>query len=60
MKCSNCNKEIKNELGMKLLNSDGDFACNEKCKKEYNSKKDKFFNEIVHNEKKTINYLKGN
>ena len=31
---------------MKLLNNDGDFACNEKCKKKYEKDKDLFFENI--------------
>ena len=51
MICSNCGKEIINELECKLLNADGDFACNKKCEESYKKKRDYFFNVVIHDDK---------
>lgn len=34
---------------MKLLNGDGDFACDDKCKEKYKNDKDSFFANIDNN-----------
>lgn len=46
MKCFNCHKEITDEREIILVSQDGDFVCNEKCKQEYERKKEEFFNNI--------------
>ena len=57
MKCFHCQQEIKrNRI---LINQDGDFVCDEKCKKNYEKERDYFFNSIVHSEKETKNWLLG-
>jgi hypothetical protein len=58
MKCFSCNQTIKNELEMKLLNSDGDFACDEKCKKKYKDDKDSFFENIDNDQWYEKNFFK--
>ena len=45
MKCSN-EKCIKNPLDYIIINEDGDFVCDEKCKIEYEKQKETFFNNI--------------
>ena len=55
MKCFHCHKEIKRN-GI-LISQDGDFVCDEKCKEKYEKERDYFFNNIVHSEKETKNWL---
>ncbi len=38
---------------------DGDFVCNERCKREYEEQKAHFFNDICHSEEKTEQWLMG-
>jgi len=48
MICFNCKRKI---IGNGIvINIDGDFVCNEKCKEEYKKEMDHFFNVIVNNE----------
>ena len=42
MKCCSCQKEIEG-MGV-LLNGDGDFVCNEKCKQSFYNEMDKVCN----------------
>lgn len=43
----NCNNNpFDNELEMKLATVDGDFACCQKCLKEYEKQKKEFFDNI--------------
>lgn len=46
MRCFQCKKEIKYEHKSILLNTDGDFACDEKCKSDFIKERDKFFENI--------------
>ena len=55
MKCFNCKKEIKNEI-KSIHIGDGDFVCDDKCKKEYIKLKDVFLKNIG-NDKWYKNYL---
>lgn len=51
MKCFVCKKEIKNdELTAILISGDGDFACSEKCKKQYQNDERMFFDNIDNDE----------
>lgn len=58
MECSYCNKEIKNELSMILINEDGDFVCNEQCKEKYIEERNNFFQYISNDEWYEKNYFK--
>ena len=49
MKCANCDKEFYSNG--KLLNVDGDFACNSICEKEYIKERDYFMNVVIHDDK---------
>ncbi len=51
MKCCHCNNKIENELDMVLMTPDGDFACNKDCATQYETARDKFFTETIHNDK---------
>jgi len=51
MSCVQCKQPLK-EWDMHMVNADGDFACSIECKKEYEKERDRFFNEIVHDDKK--------
>ena len=57
MKCFNCGEKITGTRHR--LNADGDFACSERCQREYEQKKDRFFREIVHNEELMKLWWKG-
>ena len=50
--CSQCGKDVeKDPSGGILINCDGDFVCNEECKKEYEKEKEHFFNHVIGNDK---------
>ncbi len=51
IECFNCQGDA-DVLGAILISPDGDFVCNKKCKEEYEKKRDKFFNETIHDDKK--------
>ena len=57
MICFQCQEKFYNN-GI-LVSADGDFVCNEKCQKDYECEKAKFFNEIVYSEEKTKQWLLG-
>lgn len=57
MKCFNCKKEITDESKSIHL-CDGDFVCDENCKKEYREKRYEFFNNIG-NDEWYKNYMGG-
>ena len=58
MKCFQCDKEIKNELDMELLNADGDFGCNKQCKEAYEKEKAHFLNVVIHDNKLFHDWLR--
>lgn len=41
----NCRREVP-EYGAVLISCDGDFVCNEKCKREYEGQRDRFFSNL--------------
>ena len=47
-KCANnkCNKDPLNSIYSICVTIDGDFVCDEHCKKEYEKQKNDFFNNI--------------
>jgi len=51
MSCVTC-KQPLNEWSMFMVNEDGDFACSTECKQAYEKERARFFNEIVHDDKK--------
>ena len=57
MNCSHCGKKIEGN-GV-LINTDGDFVCNDKCKNGYEKERDHFFDDIVQSPEKTEAWLKG-
>jgi len=57
LKCFHCQNKIKGN-GI-LISADGDFVCDEKCKKGYEREKEHFLNYIVHSEEKTEKWLLG-
>lgn len=57
MKCSACNKEIKNENSMILISCDGDFVCDKKCKTEYTQKRKEFYKTVINNPRKFEKWL---
>lgn len=54
-----CNKNPLDSVTAILVSQDGDFVCNEHCKKEYEEQRDHFFNEICHSEEATEKWLMG-
>lgn len=61
IKCEVCGKKLDSVPGFStehvLLTPDGDFACSDKCAKEWEKKRDKFFNEILPDDKKFASWL---
>jgi len=57
MKCFYCQKEMEDD-GI-FLNADGDFVCDEICKKAYETARDDFFDRIVHDEDLTKRWILG-
>jgi len=51
MSCVQCKGEL-NEWTLIIVNADGDFACSVECKQAYKKERARFFNEIVHDDKK--------
>lgn len=50
MACFVCKGEVPEYGGIHIV--DGDFVCSEKCKKEYEKRRDHFFNVVIHDDKK--------
>jgi hypothetical protein len=52
MKCANekCDKNPMDSMDAISVNIDGDFACNEDCKKEYEKQRNEFFENIGNDE----------
>ena len=57
MKCSQCHKEINNELDMVLINVDGDFVCSKQCQSDYEVEKNHFLNNIIHDDRKYSKWI---
>ena len=57
MKCFHCHKEMSGD-GI-LISPDGDFVCNEKCKRGYEKERDYFFDVLIHNDNKMEAWLLG-
>lgn len=55
----NCKEDALNSIAAVIVNLDGDLACCFKCQKEYERQKERFFNVIVHDEKKCERWLQG-
>ena len=53
--CFNCQKEGYNPIHI----GDSDFVCSEKCRIEFENRRDNFLNNIVHSETEVILYLIG-
>ena len=62
MKCVNntCTNNPDNSINSICVNIDGDFACNNHCKVEYEKQRDHFFNNICISSKATAKWLLGN
>jgi hypothetical protein len=59
MKCSNdnCGKNPDDSPVKIIVNCDGDAACGEKCKKEYEKQKAYFFGVIIRDDKEYNNWM---
>ena len=50
MICSFCHKKIKHEYRAICITIDGDFVCDEECKKGWEKERDHFFNVTIHDD----------
>lgn len=57
IKCCYCGGDVEKHINPILISPDGDFVCDETCKKNYENERDKFFNDIIHDDKKFENWL---
>lgn len=53
----NCGKNPMDSLAHVVVNCDGDMACDEHCRAEYEKQRDKFFNETIHDDDKFAEYM---
>lgn len=58
IKCVNCGGPAEG-LNSRLVNLDGDFACSNKCFREYDEKRRHFFEEELSSEARTKEWLFG-
>jgi len=58
MKCIHCHNEIVDESNMILITIDGDFACTPDCKTKFETERDRFLNEVIHDDKKMEQWWK--
>jgi len=56
MKCTVCENQCL-EYGAKLLTIDGDFACSDLCKEQYEKERDHFLNTVIHDDQLFSNWL---
>ncbi len=61
MSCMNtdCNNNPLNSIDAICVSCDGDFVCNERCKRQYEQQRDRFFNVICQSEELTEEWLNG-
>lgn len=57
IKCIQCGENAEKHGTEILINSDGDFVCSEKCKQQYEKERERFFNEIINDDKKFNNWM---
>ena len=57
MKCAQCGGNA-DTLDKRLLTMDGDFACSEACEKKYKAERDRFFNDVIHDDDKMAKWWK--
>lgn len=56
MRCDYCNKKIKENQSYEVTAPDGDHF-HEKCLAKHEAKRDKFFNETIHDDSKFAKWL---
>jgi len=59
MKCIHCHKEITNEYETILVTIDGGVACTADCKTKFETERDRFFNEVIHDDKLMEQWWRG-
>lgn len=59
IKCFNCEKEIDIDKALRL-NNDADYVCDEKCKEEYEKKRDYFLSTVIQSDSLMNEWWKGN
>ena len=52
MKCIHCHEKIEDESRMILITVDGDFACTPECKTRFETARDHFLNDVIHDDAK--------
>lgn len=59
IRCVNddCGKNPLDNPNHVVVNTDGDMACDEHCKREYEKQRDHFFNVIIHDDAKFAAYM---
>jgi len=58
MNCIQCKKEIQDGDTITPVNYDGDMVCGMICLSMYKRDKEKFFEEVVHDEKKFQEWMR--
>lgn len=59
IKCCNCDGDA-DVPGAICISIDGDFVCSQKCKEEYERKREHFLSVVVHDDAKMDAWWKGN
>ena len=59
MKCVQCKQEIRDGQTIIPVTPDGDMVCGLICKGLYERERERFFNKVVHDDKKFEDWMKG-
>ena len=61
IKCvnENCERNPLDSISAVVVTVDGDFACSEECKREWEKQRDYFLENILPDERRTEQWLKG-
>lgn len=57
MKCSYCGKDLSCKINPVLLNCDGDFVCDDECKRKHKEEMDHFCSITLKDDKKFAAWL---
>lgn len=55
----NCDKDPDASINCVVVTIDGDLACDEECKREYEKQRDHFFNHTIHSDAAMTDWWKG-
>lgn len=59
MICAQCNEPIIDESKMIMVTADGDFVCDDDCRRAWEKAKEHLFNDILPSESATESWLLG-